>query len=230
MNRARLEVHASDSRVEPLPTPPVFDFIRAQLPDPPVRVLEVGCGAGELALALDAAGYEVTAIDPAAPTGPIFRPLKVEDLDESERFDAVVANRSLHHVRDLDVALDRIVAVLEPGGVLVLDEFAWDRLDLRTADWLHRQRQVLATSGGAADVPETLDRCLEDWEHEHLGLHGYEAMHAALAARFDERLFVWMPYLYRLLEGLVTEELERGLIERGEIAATGFRYVGVLRD
>jgi SAM-dependent methyltransferase len=213
-----------------MPPPRVFEFVRSQLPAPPVRVLEVGCGEGELARALDAAGYDVTAIDPAAPEGPIFRPLKLEDVDESERFDAVVANRSLHHVRDLDIALDRVIAVLEPGGVLVLEEFAWDRLDLRTADWFHRQRLVLAASGGAENVPATLDRCLEDWQHEHLGLHGYAAMRAALDGRFGERVFVWMPYLYRLLEGLVTEEIERGLIERGEIAATGFRYVGVIRD
>jgi 2-polyprenyl-3-methyl-5-hydroxy-6-metoxy-1,4-benzoquinol methylase len=39
-------------------------FVRANLPPPPARVLEVGAGAGELAQALRAAGYDVTAIDP----------------------------------------------------------------------------------------------------------------------------------------------------------------------
>ena len=48
-------------------------FVLSQLPPPPARVLEVGCGAGELALALDAAGYDVVAVDPRAPDGPIFR-------------------------------------------------------------------------------------------------------------------------------------------------------------
>jgi SAM-dependent methyltransferase len=213
-----------------MPSVGVIEFVRSQLPPPPAHVLEVGCGEGQLARALDDAGYEITAIDPAAPDGPIFRRLKLEDVDESERFDAVVASRSLHHVRDLDIALDRIVAVLSPGGLLVLDEFAWDRLDLRTADWLHRQRRTLAVLGRAEHVPATLDKCLEEWEHEHLGLHGYAAMRAALDERFDERLFVWTPYLHRLLEGVVAEELELRLIEQDAIAATGFRYVGVVRD
>ncbi len=213
-----------------VPADGVIGFVRAQLPPPRARVLEVGCGEGDLARALDAAGYEVTAIDPAAPDGPIFRRLKVEDLDENERFDAVVASRSLHHVRDLDVALDRIVTVLEPRGLLVLDEFAWDRLDLRTADWLYGQRRTLAAAGRGPDVPATLDEFLEEWEHEHVGLHGYTAMRAALDERFEERFFVWTPYLYRLLDGAIKEEGELELIEQGAIAATAFRYVGAVRD
>jgi SAM-dependent methyltransferase len=208
----------------------VIGFVRSQLPPTPARVLEVGCGEGELARALDEAGYDVTAIDPAAPDGPIFRRLKLEDVDEAERFDAVVASRSLHHVRDLDLALDRIVAILNPGGVVVLDEFAWDRLDRRTAEWLHGQSRTLAAAGRAQDVPASLDDFLADWEDEHIGLHGYAAMRAALDERFDERLFAWTPYLFGLLEDVVAEELELELIQAGAIAATGFRYVGAARD
>ena len=43
-------------------------FVRASLPTPPARVLEVGAGGGELAAVLTEAGYEVTAVDPAAPS------------------------------------------------------------------------------------------------------------------------------------------------------------------
>jgi precorrin-6B methylase 2 len=39
-------------------------FIRANLPQPPARVLEVGAGSGELACALRADAYDVLAIDP----------------------------------------------------------------------------------------------------------------------------------------------------------------------
>ena len=92
------------------------DFVLAELPPPPARVLEVGCGAGELARTMDGAGYEVVAIDPAAPDGEIFRRIKLDELDPAERFDAVVAAFSLHHVIDLSVGLDRIRDVLRPGG------------------------------------------------------------------------------------------------------------------
>jgi len=41
----------------------VKGFVLDQIGDPPARVLEVGCGKGNLAVALDRAGYSVTAID-----------------------------------------------------------------------------------------------------------------------------------------------------------------------
>lgn len=190
-------------------------------------MLEVGCGKGELARALADAGWDVLAIDPAAPDGPIFRRLKLEDVDEPESFDAVVAARSLHHVTDLEAALDRIRTLLRPGGVLVLDEFAWDRLEGSTADWFHGQQRALAAAGRLPDAPATLEECCRDWADEHVGLHGYESMRAALDERFSERFFEWLPYLYRYLDGVVGETLERTLIEADAIQATGFRYVGV---
>ncbi|MDQ4029886.1 MAG: class I SAM-dependent methyltransferase [Actinomycetota bacterium] len=205
----------------------VIEFVRSQLPGPPARILEIGCGEGELARALADAGWDVLAIDPAAPDGPIFRRLKLEDVDEPESFDAVVAARSLHHVTDLEAGLDRVRDLLRPRGVLVLDEFAWDRLDRATADWFHGQQRALMAAGRLPEAPATIDDCCREWQAEHVGLHGYEAMRAALHERFRERSFEWMPYLYRYLGGVAGEELERTLIEAGAIQATGFRYVGV---
>lgn len=206
----------------------VKEFVVSQLPPAPARVLEVGCGGGALARALDRAGYAVTAIDPAAPEGAIFRRLKLEDFEEHERFDAVVASCSLHHVTHLGPALDKLVRLLDPGGALVLDEFAWDRLDLVTAEWFYGQQRALAAAGRGDKAPATLEDCRRDWEHEHVGLHGYETMRSELDRRFDERYFAWTPYLNRLLHGVASEELERGLIQAGAISATGFRYVGVV--
>ena len=67
----------------------------------------------------------------------------------------------------------------------------------------------------------------EQWEAEHEGLHGYDALRRALDARYEERLFEWTPYLYRYLGGPASEDLERSLIESGAIDAVGFRYAGV---
>jgi len=205
------------------------EFVLSQLSAPPARVLEVGCGAGELTRALHAAGYDVTGIDPGAPDGPLFRKLKLEDLDEDERFDAIVAVRSLHHVTDLSGALDKIVRLLRPGGLLVLDEFAWDRLDEPTADWFYGQKRALAAAGRIENAPRTLDDCRREWDGDHVGLHGYETLRRELDARFEEQAFEWVPHLYRELGGTASEALERTLIDVGAIAATGFRYVGVPR-
>jgi SAM-dependent methyltransferase len=142
----------------------LIDFVLSQLPQPPARVLEVGCGEGDLAWALDAAGYDVVAVDPEAPEGRIFRRTTIEAFDEPRPFDAVVASRSLHHVEDLRGVLDKLARLSD--GPLILNEFAWDRREPMTPEW----------------------------EEEHAGLHGYAVMRSELDARFEERFFEWRPY------------------------------------
>lgn len=201
------------------------EFVREHLPPPPARLLEIGCGRGELTTALSVAGYEILGIDPAAPPGDLFRRLTLEDLDEPGPYDGVVAAFSLHHIRDLGAALDKIVALLAPGGVLVVDEFGWDRLDGRTLDWLHGQRGALAAAG-RGEAPGSREELGASWEAEHLGLHGEEALRSGLASRFDELAFVRTPFLHRLLGGVSTEVLEQALADAGAINALGFRWAG----
>jgi SAM-dependent methyltransferase len=185
----------------------VVEFVLGELPPPPASVLEVGCGAGDLTRALARAGYDILAVDPEAPQGPLFRRSTIEDFGEQRQFAGIAASRSLHHVHNLDVALDKIAALLEPGGVFVLDEFAWDRLDLRSA------REV------------GID--LDEWREEHADLHTSEAMLNGLAVRFTERSLSWQPYLFREKRQAVDEARERKLIARGRLAPIGFRYVGL---
>jgi SAM-dependent methyltransferase len=197
------------------------DFIVDTRP-PPARALEVGCGDGALTIALADRGYDVTGIDPAAPSGDLFRRIKLEDLEESEPYDVVVAVRSLHHIIDLDSALDKIVRLLRGRGMLVVDEFAWDRLDAATAEWFYGQQR----SGERA---ASVDDCRRDWDDEHVGLHGYDALRTAIDARFDELQFEWRPYLHRLLDSVPAVALERSLIESRAIRPLGFRYTGTPR-
>jgi 2-polyprenyl-3-methyl-5-hydroxy-6-metoxy-1,4-benzoquinol methylase len=96
----------------------VEEFVLAQIGDPPTRVLEVGCGEGELALALARAGHSVTAIDPRAPEGPIFQRVRLEEFSDPGPFDHVVAILPLHHVEDLGTALGNIADLLRAGGPL----------------------------------------------------------------------------------------------------------------
>jgi SAM-dependent methyltransferase len=182
------------------------DFILAELPPSPARVLEVGCGSGELATQLVDAGYDVLAIDPEAPPGPIFRRVAIEDLDGSGPFDAVVAQLSLHHVADLAVALDKVAELLAPEGRLLIDDFGWERLD--------------ETAAGRVGIPYA------EWHEEHEHLHTAEAMLGALDDRFIRRTFSWEPFLFREGRRVTGEEDERKLIAEGRVPAVGFRYVG----
>jgi SAM-dependent methyltransferase len=196
-------------------------FVLEHLPPAPARVLEVGCGRGDLALAVARRGHDVVAIDPAAPTGDIFRVVALEDFADGGPFDAVVANRSLHHIADLEGALDRIACLLRPGGRVVVHEHAWERFDARTARWYVAQEH-----GAHGGRPHTVERALHEWREDHRDLHTATAMRAALDARFRQRAFASTPYLYGELGPAVTREQEQRLIEGGAIEPASFCYVG----
>lgn len=204
------------------------EFLREQLPEPPARVLEVGCGQGELTTALAVAGYDVVGIDPAAPEGELFRRLTLEDLDADVRYDAVVAAYSLHHIRDLDAALEKVAGLLQPEGVVVVDEFAWDLLDEPTLDWYWGQQRALAAAG-AEDAPASPEELRVEWEADHLGLHGYVTLRQELDERFEQVAFEPVPYLHRLLGGTSSAVLEQALVDASAIRPLGFRYAGVVR-
>jgi SAM-dependent methyltransferase len=199
----------------------VEEFVTSHLPEAPARVLEVGCGRGELARAMAERRYDVVAIDPEAPEGEIFLQVTLEQLDDPGPFDAVVASRSLHHVPHLPGAFDKIAGLLRPRGVLVLNEHAWDRMDEATARWFLER-----WSATDPQAPGSLEEFLEHWRADHAGLHGYGAMRRELDRRFEERFFAWTPYRHGELGDSVTLAEIRALVESGEIRATGFRYVG----
>ena len=170
-------------------------FVTAHLPPPPARVLEVGCGSGALARALVESGHEVTAIDPKAPDGPPFLRVTLEELETPDRFDAVVAAASLHHLHDLPAALDKIRRLLVPGGALIVDDYAKERVDRPTAEWYYERRQAVARAGGPA-APASFDDCLREWREDEAEIHTYAAMRAELDPRFRERFFAFGPYLH----------------------------------
>jgi SAM-dependent methyltransferase len=205
------------------------DFVREQLPAPPARVLEIGCGRGHLALQLAAAGYEVVAVDPEAPPGPIFRSSRIEDFTDPEPFEAAVAVLSLHHVDDLDLAVGRAHDLLAPGALIVIREFAAERLEGRTAEWYFHLRSALAAVRGDRAPGSSFELWLDAWRKEHASLHGSDLVLRALRERFEERLLDWTPYLHEYELDQTLEPLERKLVEDGAIAATGYRYCGVRR-
>ncbi len=104
------------------------------------RVLELGCGEGDLAWDLAHRGLEVTAIDlsperiqtAAARTSADARTaapkFAVGDLNTMELpvgpFDGIVAHDALHHVIELDTLFARAERVLRPGGTLLVLDFA----------------------------------------------------------------------------------------------------------
>ena len=112
---------------------------------------------------------------------------------------------------------------LDPGGVLVVAEWARERFDEGTArwcfdrladdepGWLHRRRDEWLDSGQSWDA--YLDR------HAHAeGMHTGQDVLRALGARFDTRLIAECPYFFPDLEG-VTAADEQAAIDAGHIQA-----------
>lgn len=99
------------------------------------RVLDIGCGGGFLAEEFATLGYDVTGIDPSAPTiGQAAAHAKEASLAITYRvavgeaipfadatFDIVYCCDVLEHVDDLDTVMAETARVLKPGGVYLFD-------------------------------------------------------------------------------------------------------------
>jgi SAM-dependent methyltransferase len=197
-------------------------FVRANLPEPPARVLEVGAGAGRLARALRAIGYDVLAIDPGSDDEDV-RAVALADLDEpGGSFAAAVAVVSLHHVDPLEQSCRRLGEVVEPGGTLVVDEFDVGAFDLHAAAWWLEQHAAIGEP-----QPQTAQELVAD-HREHL--HPLERILAALEPHFELGPPVRGAWLHRWNLGDSLRAVEEDAIARGRLRATGARLVGRRRS
>ncbi len=92
------------------------------------RVLDVGCGAGQLSKTMLKMGYVVTVIDCDEKAIEIARKKGVlgfvADIDKWEpdhEFDCVVAADILEHIDDDRLATRKLYSMLKPGGCLIVN-------------------------------------------------------------------------------------------------------------
>jgi SAM-dependent methyltransferase len=172
------------------------------------RILEVGCGRGEVARRLGAAGFDVTALDrtltdPTPAPGVTF--VEHDFLGfRGEPFDAVVFTSSLHHIWPLPAAVDRAHRLLAPGGMLVADEFDLEAPSPATLRWYYDVQDLLAAAGvfphDHVDPPEP--DAVQRWRlghHHEPALHTGVEMRQAIAQGFDLRDVHGAAYLYRYI-------------------------------
>src|SRR5262249_38088824 len=162
---------------------------------------------------------------------------------EEERYDVVLFTRTLHHLESLDLALDRAAGALRPGGLVLAEEFAFDRVNLPTARWFYDLQSVVVAAGLFEDPGEDggEGKPLGRWrrEHAHQGpLHSGHAMLSAARERFDLTLVEEAPYLYRYFCERIREGeaggrvaarvlgLEQRLLRERDLAAAGLRFLG----
>ncbi|GAB3974467.1 class I SAM-dependent methyltransferase [Plantactinospora veratri] len=224
-------------------------FLAGRLPPPPARILDAGCGHGDLARALGQAGYAVLGVDAdpvavnsAAARGVAALSADLADYQDEHPFDVVLCSLSLHHMADLPGAVRRAWTLLRPGGTLVVDEFAWERADAATAGWYHDMAAVLGATGTLRPEPDgrPVEPSHAHWVERHRDgyrLHPGEAVVREIAGFFDIRETVRVPYLHRYLgdrlgddaDGLavftVLRDIERLRVADGGLTAVGLRLL-----
>jgi SAM-dependent methyltransferase len=226
-------------------------FLDGALPKPPCRVLEVGCGSGTVAAQLAKRGYSVTGLDPSAEAAADCRAQGVMAVEGDflsfrgpDPFDALLFTRSLHHIESPAKAAGHAHALLKPGGRVVAEEFAVERMDNETARWFYELCSLLEAAGMMRPDPgrdplaaSPLDRWFRDHEHES-HVHAGEDMLMALGTRFDMDRIESAPYLFRYFCERIEPsdrgarvakwvfELESLRIVEPTLRAVGLRVVG----
>jgi hypothetical protein len=176
---------------------------------------------------LVAAGYDAVGVDPDAPRGERFVRATFQSFEPTDTlsrgWDAVVAGRVLHHVRPLVAGIDRLA---ELAPLLLVDEFARERIDERAQAWYEARHRLVSDAGGDPPGPPLLD----EWRSRHPDLNPYTVVLDALRARYEEHVLEWLPYLHRWLADPESEALERELTTTGELPAVGWRWAGSRRE
>jgi trans-aconitate methyltransferase len=97
-------------------------------PQPGERILDLGCGDGQLTAKITARGAKVVGFDASAAMVEVARARGIEahlgnaeSLPFNHEFDAVFSNAALHWVRDQDAMLAGVHRALKPGGRFVAE-------------------------------------------------------------------------------------------------------------
>jgi SAM-dependent methyltransferase len=104
----------------------VLEWLAAQ---PGERILDLGCGDGQLTARIVASGAGVVGLDASAQMAAAARARGIEVAEgsagqmpfEAHSFDAVFSNAALHWVRDQDAMMSEVHRVLKPGGRFVAE-------------------------------------------------------------------------------------------------------------
>lgn len=226
------------------------DFICRFLPRSDGRILEIGCGEGELAAHLSQLGFRVTAIDSDEESIAAARLLGVDariaewpEFSDG-RFDAVLFTRSLHHIHPLQGAVELAAECLSPGGCIIVEDFAYESADERTLRWFASASRIVAAAGLLVGQNEFIDELLSTdgslaaWSkhHDHdlsSAAQIAEALETVCGKVIAENAPYFFRYLARAMGNLeqrdgVTAALagqENELISRGAIMPLGRRFV-----
>jgi trans-aconitate methyltransferase len=164
------------------------DLLGLLAPQPGERILDVGCGTGQLTSEIARGGAQVVGIDSSTAMigqaaanfpGLRFALQDVSAMQYREEFDAVFSNAALHWVLRAEGAVRAMAAALKPGGRLVA-EFGGQG-NIRAL--LEAVRQALISKLGSA--PERLNPWFFPSVGEYAAILERHGLEVAFAALFD---------------------------------------------
>jgi SAM-dependent methyltransferase len=226
-----------------------LEFVQS-VAKPPASILEAGCGDGALARRLMELGFAVTAIDRSAEAvqSAQFKgvPAKQSDFLEYETdkcFDVLLFSRAFHHIHPIESAVKRSRRLLNDDGLLLLEEFAVELMDLNSALWFYGLMSIIESNekpperhGPKLENGEIPSNPLENWRQHHIGKHSvtdWATIFNSLQTCFGTQSVARVPYLYRYLVDSVAPaeaehifKWEKALCDSGRITPIGMRYVG----
>src|SRR5947208_16769527 len=130
-----------------------YNFVKRFLPSAGGRVIEVGCGTGELAASLADDGYTVLAIDSDPDSIAAAQRLGVEariatwpDVNDGQ-FDAVLFTCSLHYIHPLTESVARAAESLTAAGRIMVQDCACDSVAKKALCWLRAAIALLEAAG-----------------------------------------------------------------------------------
>jgi SAM-dependent methyltransferase len=135
---------------------------------PPGRLVDVGCGRGDLAALFVARGWRATGIEPSATAVAAARARGIDARTgtladtplEPNEYDAAVFQHSLEHTTDPVTDLERVREALKPGGsvLITVPNFGcWQRRRFRDR-WYHLDLPRHRTHFSRAGLTTALER------------------------------------------------------------------------
>ncbi len=211
----------------------------------PKKILEVGCGPGHISLelarnhfdvvGLDLSGAcievakEVAAEDPWANERGGLAYLKADFLQHNGKYDIVLFTASLHHFPDCRVAVEHAKNLLNPDGIIIVDEPARDLVSEKNTAVILLIKGLLSSVGAyyqdikitltAEEAHSLMKRIYHEERYETEdgtrlqsaldNESGFEQMYSALAKCFYQLEF-WKDYAFfhQLVGGIRLKNIE----------------------
>jgi len=225
------------------------DFLLPILDEKQLCILEVGCGAGDVAKRLVELGHRVIAVEPSVEGFQITKQKGVDvrqtdflEFSDEQQFDIICFTRSLHHIHPLSAALQIAIDHLKPSGTLIIEDFAVENAELKTALWFYGLQSILSTHKLLeGEQPITLPSDpIKRWRKDHKEtppLTEGKTIIDEVTSLFEVVTCSETTYLYRYFIPELTErgdannaiqsifQWETNLIQAGQIQPLGLRIV-----